>query len=374
MNVFNIDSNLDYMLKVMGKDIKINNIPARAIIQHTKYKDIEQKKIITKLPIRRGDLVNISDHNFMVVNEINDAKRDSYYKAYAESCNYSIKVNIDGELYEFPSIISTQELSINGTVISILNGKLQVTMQFNADTDKIKEGMRFIKLEKAWKITGIDLSKNGLIILNADMTDFVPGDDQVNEIANADTLNKYSIEANNIEIVKDKTTNINAKLLKNGVEVPNPTFNYIVENPAICSVENNVVTGIDYGNTTIIINYENKASKTIKIDVTVPQDNFVLSIIGDNTMYANREKTYSVQITNNGVDVSDNYAYNWNIVNKDGSTPLIAFIRDDTTNPPHGKSCNVISKDTLGFVVLTCTSIAYSNLTVSKEIEIIDLW
>jgi len=41
-------------------------------------------------------------------------------------------------------------------------------MQDNIDSENITIGQRFIKMKNAWKVTGIDRTKNGLLMLYCD--------------------------------------------------------------------------------------------------------------------------------------------------------------------------------------------------------------
>lgn len=195
MNLFNIDNDIDYILSQAGKEIKINNVPTTAIIgsmsDNIEYDD---KKIITKTSISRGSEIEYDNYKYIILSEINGKRFDTYYKGIMRRYNYNIKFNFNGTVKEFPAIIETKMLDIEtGQYLSLPVGKILVTMQDNAETQPIKIQDKFIKMNSAWEIKGIDKSKVGLIILHCEKTDFTATDDVENEIIDGLILPQYSV-------------------------------------------------------------------------------------------------------------------------------------------------------------------------------------
>lgn len=243
MNLFNVDSDIDYLLLTMGKPISINGSSATAIIGYTSNKDIEEKKIITKSQLGRGDIIVANNHNYIVTNEINDKRQDCYYKAYAQSCNYNIKFNFNGTVKAIPSIIASGIFDIEtGKYYSFASGKIQVTLQNTVDTNTIFLQERFIKMGSAWKVSGIDKTKTGLITLSCDLDSFLTNDDKDNEIAYNSNIptptptptTDYSIAINpNIaDITEGSSQQFTVEVKSNGNVVTDKTVTWTLLNQA----------------------------------------------------------------------------------------------------------------------------------------------
>ena len=183
MNLFNVDNDIDYLLSTMGKIITINGVDATALvgIENTKFDYI---KIITKSPIKRGDLIIYNDNYYLVNTEVDNKKYDCFYKCKARHCNNTVKFVINSlYLKAFYAFVDSKTFSIEqDKYFSMPTGTINITVQDNTNTDSIIVGDRFIKFNSPWKISGVDKTETGLIVLTATLDIKQDTDDLVNEI------------------------------------------------------------------------------------------------------------------------------------------------------------------------------------------------
>ena len=225
MNIFDFPSNdYFYLLSMAGDDIKINDNPEtkKALINNLSVnRQADIRTISTTSEIKRGDLINWDNENWLIISDIGH-KRYSYYKGIIQKCNYNIKFNFQGTIKEFPAIVDSKVFDVEtNQFFSVPAGKIVVTMQSNVDSENINIGQRFIKMKQAWKVTGIDRTKNGLLMLYCDLDTITASDDVVNEVANAGDY-VYTIEITNGEIAsiqEASTLQLNAQVKLNDNEL-----------------------------------------------------------------------------------------------------------------------------------------------------------
>lgn len=224
MNIFDFPNNdYLYLLSMAGDDIYINNdtMPKKALINNLPVnRQADIRTISTTSEIKRGDLVNWDNEYWLIISEVGH-KRYTYYKGIIQRCNYNIKFNFQGTIKEFPAIVDSKVFDTEtNQYLSIPAGKIVVTMQSNADSENIKINDRFIKMKNAWKVTGIDRTNNGLLILHCDLDAIISSDDLENEIANAGdyiyTLEITNGETANIQETSTLQLNVVVKLNGNG--------------------------------------------------------------------------------------------------------------------------------------------------------------
>lgn len=252
--------NLDNINWKNSEQVTINNVETSALMEDssdtlTFYAD---KYIITKYPIKTGDIVEYEDLKYLIISQI-DRNKDNY-RARIRQCDFNIKFNFKGEIKEFSTTIDGGNFDINtGQYVSLAIGKILVTISNIID---INIGQRFIKIGSAWKVTGIDKSRKGLIILHCDIDQFGIDDDRESEIADRW---KYEVEEPiepeppvdtfTYEIQGSSTLQLNQTL----------TYSVIKKNNGEV-VDSEFTFSIDYlGNATSIVSIVEETSNTIKL-------------------------------------------------------------------------------------------------------------
>jgi len=376
LNIFNFPSNdYLYLLSMAGDDIYINNgtIPKKALINNLPVnRQADIRTIATKEEIKRGDLVNWDNEYWLIISEIGH-KRYSYYKGIIQKCNYNIKFNFEGTIKQFPAIVDSRVFDVEtNQYLSIPAGKIVVTMQSNVDSENINIGQRFIKMKQAWKVTGIDRTKNGLLMLYCDLDTITASDDVVNEVANAGDY-VYTLEITNGEIAsiqENNTLQLTTQVKLNGNVVTDKTISFSCDNPSIASVdENGLVTAISTGECIITASLTDNPNiyDTISIIVTaLSQHNYAVTISGNTQITKNYTSTYTATFTDNGVPITqESFFY---ITADDGvSTTTLATIQ---SQDPVANTCVVKAGSTLGYVKLWCKNTAGTIVSEPFRIQI----
>lgn len=247
MKLFDFPKNdFDFIFFEQAKPIKINGVDGNAIFN----KDFT--KITTLTPIKTGDLVEYNNKNYLITSENIEKKYDTYYKANIEYCNYTIKFKINDEIIEFPAIIDSKTFDIQSNQYIVLPvGKIIVKIQDNSDSENIVLGQRFIKMGNAWRVTGIDKTKRGLIVLYCDLDQIDPNiDDVANEVANGLTPAPESAPARQMYISGSDTLNSGTnqtytiKYSDDNSIVTDKTFTFTLSNnnASIVSTTSNSIT------------------------------------------------------------------------------------------------------------------------------------
>lgn len=384
MNLFNINNDIDYLIAQAGKEILINGASATAIIgSMSSNKEYDDKKIITRSSINRGNIVNYNNGKYLVISEINDMRFDTYYKGIMRKCNYNIKFNFSGVVKEFNAIIETQILDIDtGQFISVPSGKIIVTLQDNQETQKIQLQNKFIKMGSAWQIQGIDKSKVGLLILHCEVTTFGTNDDKENEIIDGLTLppapDVYDVQIinnPNVTIGYYTTWQIQWVVTKNG-QVVNEPVSFVSSNVGAVTVDSSGLCQAKNINSSATITVKLSSNPTIyttmRINVTNTSSNYTVDITGVSEIILGETKEYNAVVKNNGIEVSDAEVV-WEL-NYNSNPQTIVQLRQTSIN----KRVEIVANNANVTGIIYLTAKYKNDLTklFSKQIEISDgsLW
>lgn len=358
-----IQDQIDFLLIEKGTDITINGIPTSAIIEYMEKVDIESIKLITKAPLHRGDLITVEGNDYLINSEINLERFDKYYEGIAQSCNYDIKFIINNVPIPYNCIVSSQSFDITSDKYFMLpEGKIMVTLQFSNNTNTIKLQDRFIKMGNPWKISGIDKTHEGLIILTCDIDSIITGDDMGNEIpfyeGNSSHSYVLSSTPSPVSIVVGVTKQLATNVMDNGVLVTNPTFTYSSNTPTIASVSaTGLITGVAVGTCIIIVSFVGldgqTYTKTIATNVTA-QVARTFTVSGSAEMYLNpaQNETYTVIDSATGLAVTD-LTFTYSLSNYSNASIVSSTSNSVILHP-------LVSSQ----VKLTCTSGTYTTWKV----------
>jgi hypothetical protein len=380
LNIFDFpNKDYLYLLSMAGDDIYLNNdtMPKKALINNLSVnRQADIRTISTKEEIKRGDLINWFNENWLIISEIGH-KRYTYYKGIIQKCNYNIKFNFQGTIKQFPCIADSKIFDIEtNQYLSIPAGKIVVTLPNNADTDNITLGQRFISMKNAWKVIGIDRTKNGLLMLWCELDSIISSDDLENEIANAGDY-VYTIEITNGEIAsiqENNTLQLTTQVKLNGNVVTDKTVTFSCDNPSIASVdENGLVTAISAGECIITASLAENPNvyDTITITVTaLPEHNYAVTISGNTSIVKNYTATYTAIFTDNAVPITEESFFY--ITADDGvSETTLATIQ---SQDPVANTCVVKAGSTLGYVKLWCKNTEGTIVSEPFRIQIKNLF
>lgn len=390
MSFFNISLNDDivYLLNEIGNNIKINNVDSKAIVNNASMeRTFDDKRIITNEELRRGNYVQYNNLFFIVLNEINDMRYNSYYKGLIRKCNYDVKFVIDGKLYLFYSIIESDKFSINETkIIDTSADTITVTIPATNITKQIKVNDRIVKFNCVWDITGIDYTKNGLVILQCKKGTYDPNKDDLElEIASKDKLTNTTI-IYPFDIIEPEITTLNIIDVETftDVEVENGTKLNNITLPTVVTVtlEDNTTTELSVvwdtstyngdvagtytfvGTITLVEGITNTNNKTASINVIVKDvpigDNYTITISGADEILLTFEETYIAKVLNNDTEVTDKQV-TFSLSNK------LATIKSQGNN-----QCTIKTNENydVGDVTLKATLVDDSTIFTEKQIFI----
>lgn len=267
-----VEDQLEFFLDEKGESVIISGIEARAIIVdiRDKINYYDDKMIRTDIAIFTGDIIEYQGAKWIIVSEIDKNKKS--YKARMRKVNYNIKIVVNEELAEFKSIIEGISFGIDdGKFMSFEAGKIQVIIPSDFVSNIIEVAMRFIKMDKAWKIVGIDKSRTGLIILHCEKDLFLTYDDRENEIADTDKIAVWEIYINeeNQQIAVDSDFTYTATIYKNGSEVQDAILVWESSDTNVAIVNNGLVAGVTIGNAIISVHIQDKPTINTSLQLEI---------------------------------------------------------------------------------------------------------
>jgi len=377
VNIFSFPNNdYLYLLSMAGDDIYINNgtLPTKALINALPYdRRADMRTVSTLADIKRGDLINWDGENWLIISEIGH-KKFIYRKGIIQKTNYNIKFNFTGIIKQFSCIVDSKVFDLEtNQYLTLPAGKIIVSMQSNIDTNNIVLGQRFISMKNAWKVTGIDRTKNGLIILHCDIDAFTASDDLLNEVANAGDY-IYTLEIINGEtanIQQGNTLQLNTVVKLNGNIVTGKTVIYSSNNTNIATIDSNgLVTAMQEGQCIITAYLADNPSvfDTINITVTaLPQHNYTVTISGNTSINKGKTATYTATFKDNDIPITETSQF-WLTADDGVSATTLATI---TSQDANANTCVVAANNTdIGYVKLWCKNTAGTIVSEPFRIQI----
>ena len=382
MNIFDFPQNdYLYLLSMAGDDIKVNDNSEikKGIMSNINssinFRFDNVKQMITNASIKRGDIITVFWKNYNTEKwlALSDNLKNRYTKVIIQRCNYDIKFNFKGTIKEFPCIVNSKVFDVEtNRYLSIPAGKIVVTMQSNADSENIKINDRFIKMKNAWKVTGIDRTKNGLLVLFCDLDGIIPSDDLVNEIANAGDY-IYSLEITNGEtssIQEGSTLQLNVVVKLNDNVVTDKTISFSCDNTSIATVDDTgLITALQAGECIVTASLTDNPQvyDTITIVVTaLPEHNYAVTISGSTSIVKTKTATYTATFTDNGTPITEESFFYITADDGVSETTLAAIESQD----PIANTCVVKAGSTLGYVKLWCKNIEGTIVSEPFRIQI----
>lgn len=183
---------LQFLFESAGMDVLINDVPQQAIITNPPLSDSEERYIHTLQRINMGDMVTFDDNKYLVVNET-ISPRNGKYKAKIRHLNYELQIpgetrkellldengnvvkdrfgkpiykTIQGDPIYIPARVEQQAFTIEEGQIRIPNNEILITVQDNeVNREKLVLNFEFNLMTKTWKVTNVDLTRKGLMII-----------------------------------------------------------------------------------------------------------------------------------------------------------------------------------------------------------------
>ncbi|WP_368974683.1 hypothetical protein NST61_16945 [Caldifermentibacillus hisashii] len=186
------EEDLQFLFDSAGMDVLINDVPQQAIITLPPLSDSEERYIHTLQRINMGDMVTFDDNKYLVINET-ISPRNGKYKARIRHLNYELQIpgeviqdylrdengniitdnfgkpipiTIEGDPIYIPARVDQQAFTIEEGQLRIPNNEILITVQDNeVNREKLILNFEFNLMTKTWKVTNVDLTKKGLMII-----------------------------------------------------------------------------------------------------------------------------------------------------------------------------------------------------------------
>ena len=316
-----LDNDITYLLSQIGHNCHVNNIPAKAIVSNIDRADnYDDKRIITHEQISRGDYINYADKYFLVVDNVNDKRYNTYYKATMRLCNHDFKIIIGNKLYLFYACIDGNKFALTDIgVIDRSADNITVTMPATSITRQIIPQMAFIKWGSRWEVQGIDHTQAGLVTLHCTVKPLNETyDDIENEIADRwkdgqDVLNgniipippilfEYTLQLNIIDQDNNPVSGASVTLLdayNNTIEAVSYGFYKVVEGLYTYTVSKEGYTTAEGQ-----IMVDDDIIRTIVLE-EMQGDNYNIIISGADSIFITDKATYTATVCNNNVEVDE---------------------------------------------------------------------
>lgn len=313
------------------------------------------------IPLEKGDLVFWNGEHWLIYQSTTSSYQP-YQKFYMVRCNYYIKWIDKGELHEsWIYLLGSKDSKIKDNfrtwhnVITPQPNKYiniilpHVTMPINTE---------IVVLDEVWYLVDYDQnSVPGIVFMSFTETNVnLQRDDLENQIANADTLSTWTIEAAAEQTVAPKSVvEVNYYVYHNGVLDESAAKDAVITVTGNLQISNGVISSISSGVGYITIALKD-TSFTQKVTVTEEEPAIDLVLVGNGKIKVGFESTYILE----------------------GATGKVSFVISDTKLASvkartEDNSCVIKANENnkLGTVTLTAT---YNDQVFTKEIKIISLW
>lgn len=329
-----IEKQLAFFLDEFGEKVVKDGIEKKALIRDVvdTLSDYDDKMIRCPFEIKTGDQLEYQNQTWLVISEV-DRDRKSY-RARIRKVNHHIHFVLDGDVHTFPTIIegTYARLQID-RYTTLQDGKILVTIPADISTQALEIEHRFIKMGRAWKVTGVDRTRKGLVLLHCELTLFSSRDDKENEIADAHLIVHRAITLSSQfeQVAIGQTMAIEAIVTGNG-EVISEELRWESSDETIATVENGNVTGLQEGKVSINASLVKRPFISISIEIEVVQSmpdvttykmwssnvNGSSKSYMDFSIYSHSEKIFGVEKYINGSLTTPNDTYTF-MLNPNGA-------------------------------------------------------
>lgn len=265
-------------------------------------------------PVRPGTLVMVGYGVFLALNR-ETIENDVYYKSTMIRCNGVFNEN-SGKIHNVPFYSDNlkSSVSIGNSVLSMLNGNLELITEENSLSKQIDIGQCFNEFNRTFEVTN-KYTMDGIVHLIAEVragqkADFV-------YTIQIDGLLNSSVPVNSV-IQLEATPYINDN------PTTGATLDWKSSDNSIATVDvTGKISGISEGEAQIIITWvEKNVSETISITVVnadvpvIPESTYKCNITGNTNLKNGYRRTYTVTFTDKDGNVMDwqEFDYQWNVL------------------------------------------------------------
>ena len=307
--------------------------------------------------LKPGWIVYWNDEIWLCM-QADKSNKEIYESGYIEKCNAELKwVDDEGIIQSFPCVFYFNTRSNFGVeedrIMTLPDGRRQVAVQLNEHTIKIKRDQRFLFNGQPFKVIDYDsISDEGIFNISLESTQLSSDDNLELGIANYySKLGNYTItilNGNPLSIQNGTTIQLQAEVKNNGQIVSMPII-WSVSDPSLAEVdESGILLAKNKGSVIVTASIDN-VTDSIEVNIIESAtNNYVVNIIGSDSINFNMSKEYRAIFTNNGLPIEESsYFY---LTAEDGVSPttLASITSQDSIN----NTCVIKAGNKIGKVVL----------------------
>ncbi|KMT21517.1 Ig-like domain-containing protein [Clostridium cylindrosporum] len=273
----------DTMIKRSGRLCTINTTQFRGVFKEIKdnTNNKDDKHFITDYPLKQGDIFTYNNINYFILNK-EDLSHGIYNLYTIRRCIDHIKFNFSTtdaitkvstlDVRQESCLFEAKTIGLDTTsYFNTVANEMLIILKSNETTKKVKIDQKILKFRRAWKVEGIDETKEGLIILHCKASTSNTNDDWQTEVADRwlyesiSVVYTYSLNVapTSISIDNGVTQQITAGVTENGTVLTSPTITYASNNTAVATVDaNGLVSGVGVGTANITVSFVGKDFKT----------------------------------------------------------------------------------------------------------------
>lgn len=257
-----INRQSDFFYNEFGETISQGGNPKKVLISDavTNQNYNDDKFIRSREKWNSGTLLEYKNQIWMIVSQINEMK--SEYRARVRRTDWNIHFYISNVLYGLWCFAEDTNVKLDENKVMTLSAdEIKLTVPYTEVSKQLAIGNRFLKFGAAWKITGFDRTKQGLMTIYAEKDLFNDYDDRDNEIADRwryETKHSYSISftnANQMTFNIGDTKQMEYEIKDMGVAVTNTMqviFTSSNEEVAVINA-GGLITAIGVGNSNVTV-------------------------------------------------------------------------------------------------------------------------
>jgi hypothetical protein len=354
-----LNKQFDFFIKEFGQHIMLTGNARLAIISDASSNPdfLDDKFIRTAETFDTGNVLEYQNEKWIVVSQI--VKDKNTYRAKIRRADWQIKYYIGNTLCQTYCIVDNMQINLEeGKIITTSADEMKLIVQSTNCSSQLAIDQRFLKFGAAWKITGFDKSRRGLIIIDAKKDLFGDNDDKDNEIADRwahETKHVYTISITDVSPITleiNTSRKLNYAVYDNGTLMTTvPEVIFEMENRQIATIDSaGNMTAISVGNTTVTCKLKNTPSISASCSLQVVKEivkeyTITLTYTSTELYIGGLARTFTAKVLYGGVQVSDKTVL-WNVTNTSGGSATTMVTLTDKGN----NSCTLSAKDEYDYI------------------------
>lgn len=317
----------------------------------------DDKFIRSRESLSCGELLDYKNSVWMIISQVDE--KSSFFRARMRRADLMMKIYINGNLCGFYCYGEDTNVSLDeNKIMTISSDEIRLVLPTTELTEQLVIGNRFLKFGAAWKITGFDKVKKGLITLCATKDVFNDDDDKENEIADRwkhETKHSYTISFINAGVLSfsiGETKQMEYAVYDAGVLVEETkAVTFTAGNTEVATIDaKGILTAVGIGSSYITVTLNEVPTVQATCGITVgepePSGNYSITLDYKSAIIkaGGLAKTYNAKVYN-GTQLDYLKIVIWSITNTDGSTTNMATLVDKGNN-----SCTVQAVDNNDYI------------------------